>query len=115
MSKPIPRVSAPAFKTMRDGREICLNTPAGKEEYKQRTIQMYERDKFICCLCGQSIAYGYTFEHRDGRGMGGGKRDDRIARNGVAHFYGNARKGSISYEKYMELPLEQRIKNCKGI
>ena len=120
--KAIPRVSKKRrarsgvpFKTMKDGREICLKTPAGKEEYKQRTIQMYERDKCICCLCGQFIAYGYTFEHKDGRGMGGSKRDDRIEGNGVAHWLGNGRKGSMSYEAYMAIPLEERIQNCKEL
>ncbi len=74
---------------------------------------MWERDKGLCCLCGQPIYDSRaTFEHKNGRG--GGKRDDRIEFNGVAHWLGNGMKGSMSYEHYMELPLETRIKYCRA-
>ena len=99
---------------MKDGREICSMTLAGREEYSKRTDDMYVRDKGICCLCGKPLeVYEVTFEHKNGRGMGGGKRDDRIAGNGVAHWLGNSRKGSMSYEAYITLPLERRIQNCR--
>ena len=117
--KAIPRVNKKRLtgtvRIMKDGREICSMTREGREEYKRRTRQMYDRDSCICCLCGGFIAYGYTFEHKNGRGMAGGKRDDRIEGNGVAHWLGNGRKGSMSYETYMELPLEKRIENCRGL
>lgn len=100
-------------KLTKDGREIVRDNLAGRKEYRKRIAQMWERDGHTCCLCGQPIELEQcTFEHKNGRG--GGKRDDRIAGNGVAHYFGNAAKGSVSYTKYMALPLEKRIKNCSG-
>ena len=80
----------------RDGREVCTKTPRGLREYKRRRELMYIRDKGMCCICGgwiQRLSEA-TFEHKDGRGMGGSRRDDRIEKNGVAHFWCNTRKGS---------------------
>lgn len=57
---------------------------------------MYDRDEGICCLCNLLIASKKqaTFEHKNGRGMGGAKRDDRTHLNGVAHLHCNILKGS---------------------
>jgi hypothetical protein len=111
-----PRVSpTPAFRTMKDGREICNSTAAGKREYDRRKQQMWERDKGLCCLCFQPIAFrNATWEHFDGRGMGGGRRDDRIEFGGVSHFWGNYTKGSTRLLVYLRIPLEQRIRICRG-
>lgn len=101
------------YKTTKDGREICNKTPAGRKEYDNRREQMWNRDKATCWLCNMYLTLDEcTFDHRNGRG--GGKRDDRIETNGVAHYFGNMAKGSIRYERYMTLPLEVRIQNCKG-
>lgn len=103
------------YRVLDDGREICSGTTAGKREYKDRRRQMWERDGGICCLCAQPIDLrSATFEHLGGRGIGGGKRDDRVSMNGVSHYFGNMAKGSMSYEKYMELSAWQRVMNCRG-
>lgn len=101
-------------KTHRDGREVCdLKTAAGRKEYQRRTELMLERQGGICCLygyvesCPGTLRYEYaTFEHQDGRGMGGAKRDDRTEKdgkpyNGAAHLLCNSIKGSlrINYNK----------------
>jgi hypothetical protein len=84
------------FKTYPDGREVCLNTRSGRFEYARRREEMYWRDNGICCICHTPIdAFEYpTFEHTDGRGMGGARRDDRTEFNGVAHLKCNAESGS---------------------
>jgi hypothetical protein len=81
---------------MAGGREVCSNSKAGQDEYRRRTADMYERDNGICCICDQPIdAQEYpTFQHTNGRGMGGSRRDDRIQYNGVAHWKCNSELGS---------------------
>jgi len=85
-------------RVFRDGREVCTKTPRGLAEYKRRREEMYERDRGMCCICHKFIRTKAeaTFEHVNGRGMGGSKRDDRIEGNGVAHFKCNTEKGSKS-------------------
>src|SRR6185312_2054152 len=101
-----------------DGREICRNgrfgTAARRREYRRRTTQMVVRQGGRCCLEGYApMCHGRlfseqaTFEHEDGRGMGGAKRDDRTELpdgtwiNGAAHEECNIWKGSryIDYNR----------------
>lgn len=79
-----------------DGREVCQSNTRGREEYRRRRMAMFVRDKGICCICQMPITRksDITFEHKNGRGSGGAKRDDRIEFNGVAHLACNIRKGS---------------------
>lgn len=100
-----------AVQTLRDGRERCLDNKSGRAEYRWRTMEMLERQGGMCCLCGLPLRPdGATFEHEFGRGMGGGKRDDRITlpngtqQNGAAHGHCNFRKGSrrVAYLTGME-------------
>jgi len=112
----------PVVKVMKDGREVCnLLTKAGKDEYLSRIRQMWERQGKQCCLkdkvegCpGRLTIADATFEHQDGRGNGGGHRDDRILRpdpktgemkpyNGAAHWVCNGKKGSTRID-YHEVP-----------
>jgi hypothetical protein len=96
-----------AVKIMGDGREVCRKSIPGREEYKRRREQMYDRDKGICCICHEKIKdkAQATFEHGNGRGHGGSIRDDRIDIkdkhgryiNGVAHWSCNSSKGSKRY------------------
>ena len=73
-----------AYKKFLDGREVCLTNKRGLKLYRQRTLAMHERQKGICPMCKNpmSTEIGFensaTFDHVDGRGMGGGHRDDRI-------------------------------------
>lgn len=90
-----------AIRVTRDGREICLRSAAGKLEYKLRLLAMLKRQKGKCCLCRLPLSDAEaTFEHENGRGMGGSKRDDRIVlpggrwQNGAAHLRCNLAKGS---------------------
>jgi hypothetical protein len=93
-----------AISVRRDGREVCEHNGI---EYKMRIIAMVKRQRGLCCLYGHSPhCPGHiseaeaTFEHEDGRGMGGGRRDDRIVLpdgrwiNGAAHALCNQWKGS---------------------
>lgn len=89
-----------AVRKYPDGREVCQSNEKGADEYYRRIGQMADRQGNLCCLCDGSLRYGITtFEHTDGRGMGGGHRDDRIeidgrAVNGAAHWHCNVAKGS---------------------
>lgn len=85
------------------GREICDKTKAGKEEYLLRTVAMAERQGWMCALCHLPM-WGSTvsFEHQDGRGMGGSNRDDAIEKddewyNAATHIRCNGEKGSRRY------------------
>ena len=112
----------PAVRVYRDGREVCdLTTKAGCEEYKRRIEVMRLRQEKKCYLCGYFLRRDEaTFDHQDGRGHGGGFRDDRIVKpkqiidpltgekktvvvpiNGAAHFRCNARKGSIRLDRFL--------------
>jgi hypothetical protein len=109
-------------RVFKDGRECCnLLTKAGKDEYFRRIRVMWERQGKRCCLendstikdCPGKLTLGEaTFEHQDGRGMGGGHRDDRIEKpdpktgkmkpyNGCAHWNCNRQKASrrINYNE----------------
>jgi hypothetical protein len=62
----------------RDGREVLdLKTVPGRMEYARRTAEMAERQNNFCAICMEWMAEP-TFDHQDGRGHGGGHRDDRI-------------------------------------
>lgn len=113
-----------AVKIHRDGREVCnLKMVAGKHIYWQRIEAMHTRQKGVCCLYGFSpVCPGAlalddaTFEHEDGRGMGGSKRDDRIRKdgrryNGVAHLVCNQWKGSrhIDYNTALQARQERGL------
>jgi hypothetical protein len=94
-------VAGVAVMVRRDGRECCQNNKSGRAEYRWRTLEMLERQRGLCCLCGLPLKPAdATFDHEHGRGMGGGKRDDRISlpdgttQNGAAHGHCNFRKGS---------------------
>ena len=88
------------YKQMRDGRQICLNSVAGWREYNRRTDEMSERQKHLCGLCGLWMPEDdRSFDHEDGRGMGGAKRDDRTEvdgkrKNAATHCGCNVAKGS---------------------
>ena len=78
-----------AVKIMRDGREICADTPRGWLEYSRRKQLMLERQGFRCASgkspeCpGKLSILDAVYHHTGGRGAGGFKRDDRISVNGV--------------------------------
>lgn len=91
------------------GREVCDKSAAGKREYKRRIERMRQRQFRLCCVCLQPLdERAATFEHEDGRGMGGGFRDDRIEVdgvpvNGASHGECNAERGSKKTPIYQGL------------
>lgn len=99
-------------------REVCLKTPLGRREYKRRVELMWDRQACLCALCGKYLRLDEaTFDHQDGRGMGGARRDDRIEVNGIplnaaVHGLCNTQKGSRCVEylvkprRYFGLPVE---------
>ncbi len=119
------KAKKPAVQVYRCGRECCdLLTKAGRDEYARRKRAMWMRQGKRCCLegwvegCpGKLTLADAVFEHQDGRGMGGGHRDDRIQKNdpktgqmkpynGVAHPYCNLVKMSqrIDYTHFYDTP-----------
>lgn len=95
-----------AVRVYRDGRQVCRKNAAGRVEYRWRTVAMWDRQRHKCCICGNSMtASEATFEHTTPRGMGGGRRDDRIAddqgrwMNGAAHGRCNSEKGSRRFKE----------------
>lgn len=110
------RTQRPAVEVLPGGREVCQATPRGRAEYSRRTRVMWVRQ---ACRCGLMIddkckrVAGYmsfpeaTFDHQDGRGMGGSKRDDRIEKDGLDYnlavcFLCNGKKGSRSLKQLIE-------------
>jgi hypothetical protein len=80
---------ATAVKVHRDGREVIdLTTAEGLSEYARRLDVMWERQRGVCGLrisreCLKQVPRRYaTFDHTDGRGSGGSRRDDRISIDG---------------------------------
>lgn len=94
-----------------DGREVCnQKTKIGKMEYRRRVLEMARRQGYQCGLqvssrCPVFLALEYaTFEHVDGRGMGGSHQDDRIEKDGkpyncAACVWCNIEKGSKRAEQ----------------
>ena len=99
-----------------DGREVIQRGSAGRKIMDERWNKAWSDCKGTCCLCEQYLLlYDATLEHLLPKGSGGSKHDDRQANLGMSHRKGNSAKGSISYERYMQLPLEVRIANCRGM
>jgi hypothetical protein len=97
----------PAVKVYKiSGREVCSKTPEGKAEYALRLDLMCIRQDWLCgCGCGLYMTQvpdrfnTATFDHEDGRGSGGGHRDDRIVKDGKPYnralrYICNGNKGS---------------------
>lgn len=99
-----------SFRRYPDQREVCLDTPKGWVEYIDRTSQMAERQNMVCgleasghCLYpGEPMTFALggfrrrTFQHGDGRGIGGARRNDQIDAPGncAAHYGCNSELGS---------------------
>lgn len=120
MSKPakyfIPEPES--VTTYPDGRQVCNDNAAGKREYKARTYKMEVRQGFRCAICERIAGSSMQFDHQDGRGHGGGFRDDRIEVDGkwfnaaLCHRC-NTEKGSKRYHwqngKYV--PVSREVKH----
>src|SRR5215469_4623162 len=89
-----------AVKRYPDGREVCVDSYAGRREYLKRLELMLKRQEWKCCLCGKQIRSrdDATFEHQRRKGMGSAWRDDRILKddqeyNSAAHWICNHERG----------------------
>jgi 5-methylcytosine-specific restriction endonuclease McrA len=83
------------YKIHKDGREVCCKTPAGRAEYRARTLSAWERDKGICGWCLEPVSeQDVTADHIQSRGMGGATRDDRTANLRPCHLDCNGQRGS---------------------
>lgn len=73
-----PKIKRSHLKTFPDGREVLnLDSTKGKQEYKRRRTEMWERQRNLCPICTLYIPFDEaSFEHEDLRS--GGRRDDRI-------------------------------------
>ena len=81
----------PAVRVYPDGREVCATRLAdiegaeGRAEYRRRKKAMWKRQKGHSAAStgllpecpGKLSLKQATFEHEDGRGAGGSKRDDK--------------------------------------
>lgn len=89
--------------TYPDGRERCLmGTVSGAKEYERRRLAMERRQGYVDPISLEWLV-NPTFDHQDGRGAGGSRRDDRIEIDGKWHNAAlnantNGRKGSKRYE-----------------
>jgi len=72
-------VAIKGVKTYPDGRQVCDKSAAGLREYRYRTMLMFERQMGRCALCLMPMRLELcSYDHADGRGGGGFRRDDRI-------------------------------------
>jgi len=77
------------------GREVCNNSKKGKAEYRNRREFLYEVYDRKCCLCGLGLSIDHlSLDHKDGRGLGGGRRNDNLSTTLPVHLMCNGRKGS---------------------
>ena len=77
-----------SYRIYPDGREVCVDSYAGRREYLRRLEAMLERQGWRCILCCKKI-----------RSREDAFRDDRIVdsqgqwRNGAAHWICNHERG----------------------
>lgn len=72
------KVKRPAVMIFPDGREVCSETKQGRRIYFGRLYVMEVRQGFKCAICERIAGSQMQFDHQNGRGHGGGHRDDRI-------------------------------------
>jgi hypothetical protein len=95
-----PKRRQPPVKVYPCGREVCRNTPAGKSEYRNRTLFMRATQNNLCSWCGLFMSQeDCTFDHSEGRGMNGSHRDDRVEGNTAMHSKCNVIKASVRLSK----------------
>jgi hypothetical protein len=90
-----------AVRRYPDGREVCVDSYAGRREYLKRLELMLKRQEWKCCLCGKQIRSrdDATFEHQRRRRLAGAFRNDATADadgnpiNGAAHWICNHERG----------------------
>lgn len=78
-----------------DGREVCRDTPEGREEYVRRKSVAWCAQRHRCALCDRRLSLrAATVDHIAPRGMGAGRRDDRRENIQAVCWECNSEKGS---------------------
>jgi 5-methylcytosine-specific restriction endonuclease McrA len=68
-------------KRTKDGREILT-----KAQWRTRLDEVYRRDDGVCQIClGEIGREPWDVDHLEGRGLGGGTRDDRMENLQLTH------------------------------
>lgn len=91
-----------SYQKYHDGRLVALHNAKGDAWYHEQTLIMARRQKNVCGIChGSRLMHGdgewsATFQHGDGRGAGGARRNDDINAPGncAAHWICNGELGS---------------------
>jgi hypothetical protein len=106
----------PALIIHKDGREEIRRTPEGRKLLEHRIKVAWALSKGICCLCGEPVrGFEGSLEHLRSKGSQGSKHDDRQGNLGISHRRGNVKKGSQYLEQYLKLPLDIRVRQCRGM
>lgn len=78
-----------------DGREVCQDTAEGKREYARRRAHASLLQSHLCGICEEYMPEDdRTMDHKQPRGMGGARRDDRQENLHAVHFLCNSAKAS---------------------
>lgn len=78
-----------------DLREVCQETTAGKREYARRRAHASFLQSHLCAICEEYMPEDdRTLDHKQPRGMGGARRDDRQENLQAVHAICNTQKGS---------------------
>jgi hypothetical protein len=93
----------PALIKYPDGREVCRETPEGREEYRRRLRESWEEQGKLCAICYLKMPLREaTPDHKQPRRMGAGFRDDRQENIAAVHGRCNTDRGS-KREGYYDL------------
>jgi hypothetical protein len=89
------RTTTAALFIYPDGREVCRPNTAGKAEYRLRRSLAWNLQKGLCGICHLPVSLeAAVTDHKEPRGMGGARRDDRQANIRATHHMCNMEKGS---------------------
>ena len=89
------RTTTAALYIYPDGREVTRQTPDGVMLYVMRRFIAWVEQGRRCALCHRVIMFARaTTDHREPRGLGGGRRDDRQSAIQAACWLCNGEKGS---------------------
>lgn len=93
---------AGGVRTYPDGREECIATVEGKQEYDRRRDEMAKRQRGICPCCYRPLGNDVTFDHQAGRTSG--RKDERLWTpdgsawmNAAVHLGCNGKMGSVRH------------------
>lgn len=80
-----------------DGREVC--SPA--ELRRRKNLLLHLGAKCAVCKCAFTDYSEVELGHRESKGLGGAKRDDRMENLCLLHVEANRDMGSMSLDDYL--------------